>query len=71
MPYHQQNHTLQHDSYNCLMRTHKGSKPFPTKRVDGLYCGWGPFKFNERRKIFITRCPKECRPPANQSWVFC
>ncbi|KAK4304599.1 hypothetical protein Pmani_023477 [Petrolisthes manimaculis] len=39
MPYHQQKHTLQHDSYNCLMRTHKDSKPFPTKRVDGLYCG--------------------------------
>ncbi|XP_042869727.1 uncharacterized protein LOC122251693 [Penaeus japonicus] len=62
---------LQHDSYNCLQSGHEGSVPFPVKRVDGLYCGWGPTKLRERKVVLDTRCPVECRPKGHLDWNHC
>ncbi|XP_071519630.1 uncharacterized protein [Panulirus ornatus] len=62
---------LQHDSYNCRYEDHKGARPFPVQRKDGLYCGWGSFKTRERRVVLRTPCPKECRPQAHPSWTHC
>ncbi|CAL4087115.1 unnamed protein product, partial [Meganyctiphanes norvegica] len=65
------NVSLQHDSYTCLVPSHEGSIPFPVRRFDGLYTGWGPFKFRERQKVFKTLCPAECRPKEQPRWTYC
>ncbi|XP_064095620.1 uncharacterized protein LOC135207719 [Macrobrachium nipponense] len=62
---------MQHSSYNCQQEGLTNSLPFPTQRIDGLYCGWGPFKFKERKRVFMTKCPEQCRPKAHKKWVYC
>ncbi|XP_066946954.1 uncharacterized protein [Macrobrachium rosenbergii] len=62
---------MQHNSYNCQQEGFTNSIPFLTQRIDGLYCGWGPFKFKERRKVFMTLCPEQCRPKDHKTWVYC
>ncbi|XP_042228611.1 uncharacterized protein LOC121870734 [Homarus americanus] len=65
------NDVLQHDSYNCLREGHTGARPFPVKREDFQYCGWGPFKYIERRRLSLTKCPPECRPQNHSDWNYC
>ena len=54
-----------HDSYICM--SYQDSKPFPTERKVKDHVGsvWVP------EPIKITECPKECRPPDHQDWIYC
>lgn len=52
-----------HDSYYC--KKFEGTKPWPSQRVNGTFVG---DKDNMRIK---TECPKECRPPKHEDWLFC
>ncbi|ROT67893.1 hypothetical protein C7M84_014010 [Penaeus vannamei] len=45
------NDVLNHDSYTCLHPSHINATPFPTKREDNKYCGWGISKGTARRKL--------------------
>ena len=62
-----QKDTLRHETYHC--KDFSGSKSFPTRRDDGLYCGYGPQKLREQNKVYETICPKECRK--HQHWLWC
>ena len=62
---------MQHDSYNCMMEGHEGSLPFPTKRKDVQYCGWGLFKIKETFAVYKKKCPLECRPSLHKEWKRC
>lgn len=52
-----------HDSYYC--KKFEGTKPWPSQRVNGTFVG---DKNNMRIK---KECPKECRPPKHEDWLFC
>ncbi len=59
--------TPAHDSYLC--RTFPSSRPFPTRRKaeSNNFVG-AVFQSN---KTYLEECPKACRPPDHQDWIFC
>ncbi|XP_063610813.1 uncharacterized protein LOC134784635 [Penaeus indicus] len=63
---------LVHDSYFCAnpnFRSHHRAAPFPTRRHERYFVGWGPLRDHELAGI--TPCPLECRPPMHQDWTYC
>nr|XP_027223706.1 uncharacterized protein LOC113815889 [Penaeus vannamei] len=63
---------LVHDSYFCAnpnFRSHHRAAPFPTRRHERYFVGWGPLRDPELAGI--TPCPHECRPPMHQDWTYC
>ncbi|XP_027224741.2 uncharacterized protein [Penaeus vannamei] len=65
------NDVLNHDSYTCLHPSHINATPFPTKREDNKYCGWGISKGTARRKLSKKSCPIACRPKEHPDWTKC
>ena len=66
-------HTLAHDSYLCKKYKDSETRAFPTKRIQGVgnFVGsvietGGTISFTE-----AYECPKECRPPDHQDWIYC
>jgi hypothetical protein len=63
--------SLQHDSYSCQFDKFNSIhlvQPFPTRRQDKLYVGWGAVK-GSPDKTGIKPCPKKCR--FSPQWTFC
>ncbi|XP_071535845.1 uncharacterized protein [Panulirus ornatus] len=63
---------LAHDSYFCAnphFRSRHRSVPFPTRRQGRYFVGWGPTRNHELPGVLP--CPRVCRPPEHQDWVFC
>ena len=57
---------LVHDSFTCQM--FPMSSPWPTQRQDGQFVG-SPLL---RREWNVTKqCPRKCRPPEHQDWIYC
>lgn len=59
------NDVMQHDSYLCSR--YKGSRPFPTQRIQGTFVGC-------KRKCQykdLSKCPERCRPKNHQDWKYC
>ena len=63
--------SLQHDSYSCAyekFNAHHPTQPFPTRRNQTLYVGWGRVKAEEN-KTGIVPCPFKCRYEID--WTYC
>ena len=66
-------YTLAHDSYLCKKYKDSETKAFPTERIQGVgnFVGsvietGGIISFTEE-----FECPKDCRPPDHQDWIYC
>ncbi|XP_047471543.1 uncharacterized protein LOC125026981 [Penaeus chinensis] len=59
-----------HDSFKCKMYP-AGTRPFPTRREHGLYVGNREYTNTTRRLLVKKHCPRACRPPQHQDWLFC
>ncbi|CAL4075793.1 unnamed protein product, partial [Meganyctiphanes norvegica] len=57
---------MQHDSLHC--KQFYGSRPFPTERTFGHWVGCPAHGYVE---TFKWVCPKECRPPKHEDWIYC
>ncbi|XP_047493441.1 uncharacterized protein LOC125042024 [Penaeus chinensis] len=62
---------MNHDSYTCQHPSHVSARPFPTKREDNKYCGWGLSKDNASKKLAKKTCPVACRPKNHLDWIKC
>lgn len=63
---------VQHDAYFChYFQQFQPVRPFPTRRVQRSYVGWGPVRSN-LTQTGITECPVRCRPKEHWlDWEFC
>ena len=70
---HATNDSLAHDSYHCQAPLYQFAKtiPFPTRRFRKPPNGIPNFVGNTGSDLLLKRCPKECRPPNHQDWLFC
>ena len=65
--------TMAHDAYHCTDSDAGDTRPFPTRRWEGV----GNFVGSSVAKngsIGFTRqneCPVQCRPKTNKDWLFC
>merc|ERR1711963_201623 len=66
-------YTLAHDSHLCKKYKDSETKAFPTERMQGVgnFVGsvietGGSMSFTEE-----FECPKDCRPPDHQDWIYC
>ncbi|KAK7068816.1 hypothetical protein SK128_009264, partial [Halocaridina rubra] len=59
-----------HDSYLCDVFK-SGSKPWPTKRINGTFVGNRWFRGEVMKSEFSSKCPTACRPPDHPDWQYC
>ena len=69
---------MTHDAYSCTRPEYKTAvmRPFPTQRLDEFdnFVGCPECPGCTRGRIYFEepfQCPKECRPPDHQDWIYC